>query len=269
MHRRIREVRYERLAAESGDTHAIGQLFEVDSYNERGDLIAKTEWSKDGHAETKRYEYSPDGRHRSMLEYDDRGNLENKTLFTYDNFGRRVETAMLDIHGNVVMHTTYRYDSEGRKEEEVLYVGGISWRNRFHYNDRGLVAETLSYAGASSFKVDTSQDVWVVSGAWSAGDLMSKVVDEYDETGRLVATLRWDGSGTMIGREVYRYGGGEQQMTEIFSYGPDGAVVARRGHRYEEYDYEGNWVTVVTLAAPDEHSAYRREHVTHRLITYY
>lgn len=133
-----------------------------------------------------------------------------KTVYQYAHayqFGTPSENGVLtdiqhfDPHGNITIHR--KLNQDGKLKSQVNYI----------YNHLHQLIETRYY----------NQDQL----------LESRIVLNYDETGRHIRNTEYDETGTVLNAEVIRYGS-NNLVSETVYYGPDGTILWKTSYVYTD-----------------------------------
>jgi hypothetical protein len=231
-----------------------GRLKEYTAYSVDGSILYSDAHSHDAQGRlistsTKHrpFTYLPDVK---FYKYDSRGNLietngynnkdelVNKNVFSFDDRNRRIEWLSTSFHPeehSKPNKTTYtRYESGQVKDERFYLDEGAG----FQPNDNipGGAHRTMYF---------------------------------YNEHGKIISTLRFKSNDAFAGMNITRYDRRGNEIEEI-EYEANGNLKDKKVYKYK-YDRLGNWVEQTTYGlAPDSgESRLRIEEISYQIIKYY
>jgi YD repeat-containing protein len=219
--------------------------------------------------------YNRDGFIEEFHAYDDKGNLDYKSVSEFDSSGNKIRETDYNADGKLLRKTLTTYDSEGNAIEVKSYHnpdGSLSNWLRFSYNLEG------DMVGHSSLDKD--------------GQVISVTEYVYNQGGKEKQEITSDGKGKPTHRAVYSFSANGEELTLFDSrvilerryvsetngkgertelcYDKSGKLTGRETYTYER-DAQGNWIKEVASEWEDKDGilAFKRTKITRRTITYY
>jgi hypothetical protein len=184
--------------------------------------------------------YKYDGR-GNLIEangYNNKDELVNKSVYSYDDRNRRVEWMSFSFHReeNAKPHkVSYSHYESGRVKDESFYSYEGNW---FQPNDN------------------------IPGGAHRKMCL-------YNERGKRTSTLRFRSNGAFVGMNIMRYDHRGNEIEDV-EYDAEGNLKDKKVYKYK-YDNVGNWVKQTTygLVMDGGGGQLRIEEISYQIIKYY
>lgn len=236
--------------SESYEYDAKGNCTKVIYYDEKG--------KKDGYTV---YQYDDRNNRISNKGYDAKNKLTSRTTMSYDANGRCTEMIYEDLDASVIdfsKKTLYEYDKDGNRIRETEYYldgrldedrqydasGKLLTKNMqdiivhyYAYNEDGnLLSEKVSYKDERfgeyyAQKNHYSEDGLLLEEIESPeSEIEKKTVYEYDETGKIQKTSKWE-KGRLTQEVIYVNG----FKTEIYNISEDGTRTLYSKMKNDEY----------------------------------
>ena len=122
----------------------------------------------------------------SVTQYDDSGDEQLTTGYTYTDSGLLTEIRGTTTSGGIRWKYLYSYDTKGRQTEEKSYnaTGALEWKGVSTYR-YGRIANRTTYN--------------------SAGDVTLKEIFQYDDRGYISADITQYPDGKVLKRIIYTY----------------------------------------------------------------
>jgi len=297
-------------------------------YNERGSEVERVNFNEDGSISDKSVRlYDSAGKQIGWKEYQGLdANPGRSSTWDYDANGNLAEVRV-QYQGLLELRTVYTYDNHGRKVEESRFEDGGAFRDRnvYAYNAAGQLVETTyhhneilngkvlrkynetgSLVKETQFNVlhpeSTAEYVYDSSGREiekrvDTEILWSKVQTSYDRNGRVAmreTSMGYKRANVFVthapepGQVVFRYDD-RGKVTEEVSYSPDRVIISKTVSTYNragslieqvysrrdnnggkvsfEYDTTGNWVKATKSST--NRTNMQTVHVEYRTIGYY
>lgn len=139
--------------------------------------------------------YNENGKRVESIIYSLKGEPWFQAKYTYDENDRLAKTVRKGVIEPDV--TIYKYDATGKKISTVRHLGNSHSKQSFKYNERGDVAEILSFNDQGDIKTKKSYDYdaqGILIKSTTVGALGWKIVDEYDSSGDVFRTMHADTS---------------------------------------------------------------------------
>jgi len=156
------------------------------SYDANGNLTERTCTNNDGEVVWKNTSEYKNGLKADSSEFDRKGNLKARTIYSYEN-KMLVDESSYDEEGALIWKTIYKYDENGRIASISEYNpdGSLSERDTYSYTDTGLI-DTIA-------KIDTDKEK------------ESQLVFRYGSNGALNEITTYDNLKQVIKRTIIKY----------------------------------------------------------------
>lgn len=164
--------------------------------------------------------YDDEGNILSYKEYD--GDILYFREYEYDSDKKLTKETLHSIDENendsITSSTEYTYDSDKNLIEETRYSddGTESMKTKYEYNDMGdkvsdsidfyeYAADTLGYTNVLNEYEYDDQNRLSLSTRYEDGQLVSKVVTEYDDNGNILRETKYDENDSLESITEYKY----------------------------------------------------------------
>jgi len=190
------------------------------------------------------FKYNKMGYTSEFNDYDQAGNLVNKSLDKYDDKGRLQEFIFENIEfASLYIRQISKYDENGHKIEDNSYNldGSLSKTIVYTYDTRGNEIESNVHdsTGALSeryaYKYDNSNKLIQQEVFSLDGKLESRQIYKYDENGNTIERDAYYVISNVYEKEVNKY---DARNNLIESISPSGKII----RTYVKYDKIGNWI---------------------------
>ena len=218
---------------------------------EKGTITEETNYDARGALEEKTvYSYSHDGKILEEDCYDAKGVLQYKKVHNYGDAGKRVDVATYIFGGSILDGTqSLSYDYHGSLLEDARYGanGSLRLKQTYIYDDRNHLIETVSCNGANqilikaAYAYDNRDRLTTQSSYEADGSFESKTRFAYDSRDNLVERLHFTADGTLKNRQRSTYDE-KGNLTEEAQYSSsDGSLEEKSVYDYKS-DAKGNWI---------------------------
>ena len=225
-------------------------------------------------------EYECDGPTR-IKEIRYRGSNEpsfRKTVYSYDDNGRKLERAQYFADGTLDRLEKYSYDAEGNVREEI---------SKQHVHPEHFIPKRYDVYVTTkrTFEYDSKRNKTSETDYRPDGSLYATLVFQYDANNNLIKNTRRDNRGRLQEQYIYKYDR-QNRLTEEKHYNNfcyerngemcKGTVYSADGMFYYltkmtyEYDRRGNWVRQrqFSMGGDDNPNSYQPDEILIRQIIY-
>lgn len=281
--------------------NANGNVLELISYDQNGDIQARHVYSYDANGRSTGYEeYSAildkklstprrhvykldkEGRRVEYLVLDSNESVSSRSVHKYDAKGNKIEDQWYTYTGELSAKMVYTFDEKGRQISQAAYEGDsvLTWKNFWKYDVNGNKTESMQYEGEIlRYKVIYSFNV--------KGKILEEETFEFNRPPNSFTT-----HAPEPGKKIYTYDE-EKRTLEVTTYAIDGSLKRRFVHVYDEqgneigattfngdafqhrtsieveYDSHGNWTKKTQLMQSEAEAPLRAYSTQARVITYY
>jgi uncharacterized protein YkuJ len=219
--------------------------------------------------------YNRNGAIKEFFAYDDKGNLDYKSVGKFASSGNKIEEDTYRTGEKLPRKKLMAYNPGGNiieNKDYNNYDGSMSEWQRFSYNRKGYV-KSISYLSKDGRLLAVGKYLYNQAGKqrqWSSfdksGKLLAKSLYYYHKNNEEIRT--YDNQGTLTARSITLVDDKGNQ-TEI-NYGKNGKPWNKARYSYKR-DAHGNWIKEVCSEWEDKdgHLIFKRTKVTRRTIIYY
>jgi YD repeat-containing protein len=183
-------------------------------------------------------EYDPSGNLIREISYDNAGSIQEHYEYKYDSQGRRIEAKNFYDEEEVVELVLYTYDKDDKPVSAMkTYADGSEEAISYTYDDDGKL---LSRVVVNDEGEEDESEEWKYDGDLEVtyekreyGEPVFREMQEYDEHGRLIRVILWDGPDGKV-------------TINNLSYDTSG-----RRNLIEKRDEQGRIISVIRISAFD------------------
>jgi len=240
------------------------QLLEEASFDPRGEPLYK--WF---------YSYE-DGQLESLTGYRGSGDLDFRTVFSYDDQARLIEETAYNDDFSLQYAAEQSYTSSGYTRTTTYYLpdNEVDYLTIETFSTTGLRLEEkgTTLEGAPQYRVTyryTETGELLEEAAFQAEDVQQyRLENAYDPKGNLIEATEFDADNEPFFRYGYDYD--ERNNITLRSTAPLGAEPGLQRYEYN-YDAQGNWVERKTFKQVERFGEQLMQpvEVSYRMITYY
>jgi hypothetical protein len=140
------------------------------TYDKYNNLISYVRFRKSSeNGMTTRYIFNDQQQNTEIHYFDQSGNITNKNIFKYDQFGNQIEKNRFNTKRNAGSKIEYFYDSKGNKIESkhYSYSGGLIYQLKFTYDSKGnLLSKSQIQPDESVLRTERNQYEYDDRGNW-------------------------------------------------------------------------------------------------------
>lgn len=170
-----------------------------------------------------KYKYDAEGNRTEYTSYNNKGSIDEKTIFKYDSYGNIIEIKVYQEDGSWRETRTYRYDSNGN-EIEYVYIGRYTPNSKltYKYNSQNKIIEQVVYTYDDINKYFKKNNTTTYKYN-SLGLIIEETKIYHDNTHAVTLEYKYDEVGNLVeyGNLKAEYGG----WKFTFSYDLQGNLV--------------------------------------------